>query len=337
MKKQTFGCLLVFLLVALGASIFVNFILLLVRAAPETASRFTVQPFEKVAIEGSDSRNQIAVVRLYGLISYGVPGTASDSMVDDIVRQLKQAREDSAIKGVIVRIDSPGGEVTASDVIFNAIRKTDAVKPVLIYMDSVAASGGYYAAVGGRFLMANETTITGSIGVIIQSFNFTDTIDKIGMRVLSITSGDMKDVLNPFREPEPDEIAFVQGIVDESYSRFLGIVATERELDANQLRRGVADGRILTGSRALEAGLIDATGYFQEGVEKARELAGVTANAELVYLEAPFSLGRIFRLLSQKASAPSSVTLELDAPGLESDLQPGRPYYLSPHLWAASP
>lgn len=336
MKKQTFGCLAATLIVLLAASVFVNFVLLVAKSTPQTASSLSFQTFQKVTLEGSDESNQIAVIRLYGVIGYGIPGTASDSMVDDIVRQLDQVRSDSRVKAVIIRIDSPGGEVTASDVIYNAIRKTDEVKPVIVYMDSVAASGGYYSAVGGRYLMANETTITGSIGVIIQSYNLTGASDKIGLRVLTITSGDMKDVLNPFREPREGELEFVQGLIDESYYKFLDIVARERDLDPAELRNGVADGRILSGTRAVQAGLIDETGYFEDAIEKARTFAELGTDAEVVYLQAPFDLGRFFRIFSQ-TSARSDVTLHLQAPGWESArLQPGRPYYLSPHLWAGS-
>ncbi len=336
MKKQTFGCLVAALIVVLAASVFVNLVLLLAQSTPQTTRSLTFQSFQKVSLKGSDKDNQIAVVRLYGVISYGVPGAATDSMVDDIVQQLRQVREDNRVKAVIVQIDSPGGEVTASDVIYNAIKKTDEIKPVIVYMDSVAASGGYYSAVGGRYIMANETTITGSIGVIIQTYNLTEVSDKIGLRVLTLTSGDMKDVLNPFREPREGELEFVQGLIDESYFKFLDIVATERGMDPVEMRQEVADGRILSGSRALKAGLIDATGYFEDSIEEARTIAGLGAEAEVVYLQAPFDLGRFFRILSQ-VQAGNEVNLHLQAPGWESTrLQPGRPYYLSPHLWAGS-
>jgi protease-4 len=336
MKKKTFGCLIGALVLVLAASIFVNMVLLLVKSAPETTTSLTFQPFQKISLKGSDDDNQIAVIRLYGVISYGVPGNATDSMVDDIVHQLRQVREDRRVKAVIVRIDSPGGEVTASDVIYNAIKKTDDVKPVIVFMDSVAASGGYYSAVGGRYLMANETTITGSIGVIIQTYNLTEVSEKIGFRVLTLTSGDMKDILNPFREPREEELEFVQGLIDESYFKFLDIVAREREMDPVALRQGVADGRILSGSRALKAGLIDGTGYFEDSITKAREIAELESDAEVIYLQAPFNLSRFFRILGQ-ASSKAEVNVRLQTPGWESSqLQPGRPYYLSPHLWAGS-
>ena len=109
-----------------------------------------------------------------------MPGNASDNMVDDMRLALQQARDDDRVKAVVLEIDSPGGEVTAADIIYNAVVKTRAKKPVVVYMDSLAASGGYYVSCGGKYLMANDTTITGSIGVIIQTLNYEQLFNKVG-------------------------------------------------------------------------------------------------------------------------------------------------------------
>jgi len=320
----------IFLVIALAVSVALNCILLIldVKTAGLTMPEST-NIYEKVVLSGSGP-SQVAVVPLYGLISYGVAGDAMASMVDDIVARLRQARTDDRIKAVIVRIDSPGGEVTASDVIYNEIVKTDAEKPVLIFMDSVAASGGYYAAVGGRHLMANRLTITGSIGVILQTFNLKELSEKVGVDVLTIKSGKMKDILNPFREADPEEVEFVQTLIDETYDRFLGVVAVERELDAAELEATVADGRILSGQRALDAGLIDSTGYFEDATAKARELAGLE-RATVVELQAPVNLGRLFRLLGTSLSTEPSLRLQLSSQ--EHPLEAGKLYFVSPHLY----
>ena len=131
-----------------------------------------------------------------GLISSSIPGNVGDSMVEDMRIALQQARDDDDIRAVILEVDSPGGEVTASDMIYNAVVKTRARKPVVIYMDSVAASGGYYIACGGKYLMANDTTITGSIGVIIQTLNYEQLFNKIGLASVVFKSGKFKDMLN---------------------------------------------------------------------------------------------------------------------------------------------
>jgi protease IV len=329
-KRTAYGCLVVLLGAALGVSIFFNFSLLFALGSTGSGLSSTNDiEMEKTVLRGG-GHDQIGVVPLLGVIGYSVPGEATDSMVDDLVEQLTRLRNDDRVKAVIVRIDSPGGEVTASDVIYHAIKETDAVKPVVVYMDSVAASGGYYAAVGGRHLIAHETSITGSIGVIMQAFNFKDLTEKIGVSALTIKSGAMKDLLNPFRDTTPEEIQFVQSLIDETYDRFVGIVATERELEEQTLRDTVADGRILSGSRALEAGLIDATGYFDDAVAKAEELAGIK-DATLIRLQAAFSLSSLGRLFGAQARTDRSLQIHLSPAPLV--LEPGKLYYLSPHLW----
>lgn len=330
MKKKAFGCLGIFLIVALGVSLIFNFLLLVAGVdSPTIGASGPVEIYDKVRLSGSGG-NQVAVIPLYGVISYGMPGDAFASMVDDIVAKLKQAREDSQVKAIILRVDSPGGEVTASDVIYNEVVKTDAVKPVVVFMESVAASGGYYVAVGGRHLMANELSITGSIGVILQTYNMTGLSEKVGLDVLTIKSGKMKDILNPFRKVEPEEVEFVQELINETYGKFLGIVADERDLDAEELRDSVADGRILSGKRALDAGLIDSTGYFDDATSLARELAGIE-KASVVELQAPVNLGRLFRIFGSSMQSKNQIELRLGPESLQ--LESGKLYYLSPHLY----
>src|SRR6185436_8894010 len=134
-----------------------------------------------------------------------------------------QAREDSRVKAIVLEIDSPGGEVTASDEIYSAVVKTRARKPVVVYMNSLAASGGYYVACGGKYLMANETTITGSIGVIIQTLNYEQLFNKIGLTSIVFKSGKFKDMLNGARPVSQEERDFVQSFVMKTYEKFLGI------------------------------------------------------------------------------------------------------------------
>lgn len=330
MKKTSLGCLGIGLLIVLGVSLFLNFALVVFSAGGGISASPEASYFEKAYISGSGS-DEIAVVPLYGVISYGVPGDVMASMVDDTIEKLRQAREDDKIKAVIVRIDSPGGEVTASDVIYHEVVKTDEIKPVIVYMDSVAASGGYYIAVGGRYLMANELTITGSIGVILQTMNFEALSDKVGVDVITIKSGKMKDMLNPFREVRPEELEYVQDMIDETYGKFLGIVAEERGLDAEALRDTVADGRIISGKRALEVGLIDQTGYFDDAVAQALEITGLE-EARVINIEPPFSIGRLFRLLGAAAKASKDIRLSLGPESLQ--METGKFYYISPHMFS---
>ena len=330
MKKYALGCLGSFLLVALVASLFMNLVMIASQGTSSTrirASGDLYDPFEEIAVGGSgSSREQIAVIDIFGMIGYSQPGEAYESMVDDIVAKLKKAKEEKSIKAVIVRIDSPGGEVTASDVLYHHISLLDEVKPVIVYMDSVAASGGYYSAIGGRYLMANELTITGSIGVIMQTLQVRELIEKIGVRSITIKSGKLKDLLNPFRESTPEEIDLLQNMINETYGKFVGLVAEERDLDLELLKSEIADGRILTGLQALDAGLIDETGYFEDAIKKAAEIAGIPENAQVIKLDTPFNLGRFIRLLGKAPGA--RVEVDLGVSGVQ--LQPGRLYYMTP-------
>ncbi len=330
MKKTSLGCLGITLVVVLGVSLLFNMVLVMASAGNGITTSSGGDYFEKSYLSGT-GHDEIAVIPMYGVISYGVPGDVMASMVDDTIAKLRQAREDVRVKAIILRIDSPGGEVTASDVIYHEVVKTDAVKPVVVFMDSVAASGGYYIAVGGRHLMANELTITGSIGVIIQTMNFEELTKKVGVDVVTIKSGKMKDMLNPFRAAEPEELEFVQNMIDETYAKFLGIVAEERSLDAEELRNTVADGRIVSGKRALEVGLIDGTGYFEDAVAQAEQLAGIES-ARVISIQPPFSLGRLFRIFGSSAQAASQVNIKIGPQSL--DLEAGKFYYLSPHLFS---
>src|SRR5438132_8868058 len=213
--------------------------------------------------------DKIAVITMRGLISSSLPGNVTDSMVDDMRAALQQARDDSRVKAIVLEIDSPGGEVTASDEIYSAVVKTRARKPVVVYMDSLAASGGYYVSCGGNFLMANETTINGSIGVIIQTLNYEQLFNKIGLASVVFKSGKFKDILNGARPMTPEERELIQSFVMQTYDKFLGIVAKERSLPAEMLRNTIADGRILSGKEAFDDQLIDGLGELDDAFRKA--------------------------------------------------------------------
>src|SRR5215469_15577742 len=250
-SDRRLGCLSIFLFIALCASLFVNFVLMIVAfqrvggiREPEPIPRFREILLQRGARAATD---KIAVIAMRGLISSSIPGNVSDSMVDDLRAALQQARDDSRVKAIVLEIDSTGGEATASDAIYSALVKTRARKPVVVYMESLAASGGYYVSCGGRFLMANETTITGSIGVIIQTLNYEQLFNKIGLASVVFKSGKFKDMLNGARPITPEERELIQSFVMQTYDKFLGIVARERNLSADTLRNSVADGRILSG------------------------------------------------------------------------------------------
>ena len=160
------------------------------------------------------------------------------------------------------------------------------------------ASGGYYVSCGGKYLMANETSITGSIGVIIQTLNYEQLFNKIGLASVVFKSGKFKDMLNGARPMTPEERDYVQSFVMKTYEKFLGIVAKERNLPADTLRNGIADGRILSGRDALDNKLIDGLGQIEDAFAKAKDL-GRAPGARIVKYGPPFSLGRFFRMLNK--------------------------------------
>ncbi len=327
--NRNLGCLSIFLFVALCASVLMNFILAVTafqrfeggRAEVEYRPRFT----EMILQRGTrGSSNKIAVISLRGLISTGVAGNVGESMVDDLRWELEQARNDNNVRAVVLEVDSPGGEVTASDMIYNAVVMTRAKKPVVVYMESLAASGGYYVSCGGKYLMANDTSITGSIGVIIQTLNYEQLFNKIGLASVVFKSGKFKDMLNGARPITPEEHDYIQSFVMKTYDKFLGIVAKERNLSADALRNGIADGRILSGRDALDDKLIDGLGQIEDAYAKAKEL-GHAPDAKVVKYGPPFSLGRVFRMLTKSGDTK----IELSLPGqLAPQLESGRAYFL---------
>jgi protease IV len=325
--NRRLGCLSIFLFVGLCASLFVNLVLMATAfqrfsgiREPEPIPRFREILLQRSARATTD---KIAVITMRGLISSSLPGTVTDSMVDDMRAALQQARDDSRVKAIVLEIDSPGGEVTASDAIYSALVKVRARKPVVVYMDSLAASGGYYVSCGGKFLMASDTTITGSIGVIIQTLNYEQLFNKVGLASVVFKSGKFKDMLNGARPITPEERELVQSFIMKTYDKFLGIVAKERNQPADLLRNTIADGRILSGKDAFEHKLIDGLGELEDAFGKAKEL-GNAPDAKVVKYGPPFSLSRFFRIFGETDSK-----IELQLPKqLVPQLESGRAYFL---------
>jgi protease-4 len=323
------GCLSIFLFTALCASIFVNLVLAATafhRLAGSSREEEPTPSFRETIVErgARGSTDKIAVIMLRGLISSSLSGNVGDTMVDDMRLALQQARDDEHVRAVVLEIDSPGGEVTASDMIYNWVVKTRAKKPVVVYMDSLAASGGYYVACGGKYLMANETTITGSIGVIIQTLNYEQLFNKVGLASVVFKSGKFKDMLSGTRPVTPEEREYVQSFVMKTYDKFLGVVAQERNLPADGLRNSVADGRILSGKDALENKLIDAVGQIEDAFAKAKDL-GHAPGATIVKYGPPFTLSRFLRAFSSTDNSKIELTLPKQ---LMPQLETGRAYFL---------
>ena len=325
--NRKLGCLSIFLFVALCASLFLNFVLMIAAFQRWSGIR-EAEPlprFREILLQRGmrGSFDKIAVITMRGLISSSLPGSVTDSMVDDMRAALQQARDDSRVKAIVLEIDSPGGEVTASDAIYSAVVRARARKPVVVYMDSLTASGGYYISCGGKFLMANETTITGSIGVIIQTLNYEQLFNKVGLASVVFKSGKFKDMLNGARPITPEERELVQNFIMKTYDKFLGVVAKERKLPADLLRNTIADGRILSGKEALENKLIDGLGQLDDAFSKAKGLANAP-DARVVKYGPPFSLARFLRIFG---GSDSKIELQLPKQ-LVPQLESGRAYFL---------
>jgi len=330
MKKS--GCAIVVLFLVLCASLFANLLLFLAMAGTAGGGAFTssgvenLPRFEEVLLEeGDDTEDKIVVIPLTGIIANGSPGQLGEDMVTDFKRALDQAEEDPKVKAVVISVDSPGGEITASDVLYNRLKQFTENKPAVVYFNSLGASGAYYTACGADYIMCNATTFTGSIGVIISTLNYRELFGKIGLESVVFKSGKFKDMLNGAREMTPEEKAYVEGLVMQGYNRFVGIVAQSRDLDEQALRNGVADGRILSGTDALEAKLVNQLGYIEDAYAKAREL-GDAPDAEVVEYKYVMTFASLLGMFGEAKSPSIKVDLLEGAPRL----QPGRVYLLPP-------
>ena len=234
---------------------------------------------------------RVGVVEIEGVIA------ESRQTMEDIVR----FKEDPSIKGVILRINSPGGSVGPTQEIFREVIKLKEKKKVFVSMGSLCASGGYYLAAAGEKVYANPSTITGSIGVIMQSVILEDLLKKIGVKSNTIKAGDLKDAGTPFREMTPDERAYLNEVVKNIHEQFIKDIAAGRNMDLEKARK-LADGRIYTGLQAKELGLIDNIGNFYDTVDDLKKALNIKGKPELVYTEKPFSLSKwLFSLMTKES------------------------------------
>lgn len=235
--------------------------------------------------------NRIAILDISGVLMNGPkPGLLSEgeNPVSLFVEKLAAAQRDDRVKAVIIRVNSPGGTVTASDTLYGEINvfKKKTGKPVVALFQDVAASGGYYLACAADEIIAQRTSVTGSIGVIMQLFNFTGSIAKLGMTADAIKSGAHKDTGTPFRPMRQEERDLFQQLVDGFYEQFVDAVATGRpKLTRGQVRT-LADGRVYSADQALAAGLIDRIGTLHDAIDVAKQRANIT-NAHAVAYRRP--------------------------------------------------
>jgi protease-4 len=297
-----------------------------------------------VYVENNRAKHDVLLIDVDGVITSQAFDSSGNNLVDLIEKQLDIAAQSPRIRAVILKINSPGGEVLASDDIATLIAnfQDDTGKPVIAQMNSLAASGGYYISAPCRWIVANKLTITGSIGVIMSGYNYRGLMDKIGLRTEVFKSGKFKDMLSGTKTEEeilPGEREMVMELVMETYGQFTNIVASGRQAayaasDAENTGQELvsnwaefADGRILSGAKAHELGLVDELGNFDTAFERALTLAGI-ADANLVAYRLPFDLGSLFRIFGETEAKSSTVKIDLGLDALK--LKKGQLYFIAP-------
>jgi len=236
----------------------------------------------------------VALIEIRGVIAsepvYTLSGLGTGSRI--IIEQLRSAEEDPNVKAVLLYINSPGGSVVASDEIYQQLKKMD--KPVLAYLGDIAASGAYYVACGADKIMAHPASLTGSIGVIVEMPNVEKLMQKLGIEMTVIKSGPFKDEGSFYRGMTEEEKAYWQGLVNQVHEMFVDVVAKERGLPKEKVA-AIADGRVYLGKDALEMGLVDELGSFEDALTLAAEMGGISGRPRIIrYRTAPGLLDLLF-------------------------------------------
>ncbi len=247
---------------------------------------------------------RVAVVRIEGVIV--------DSR--DAIEELRKFRENPGVKAIVLRIDSPGGGVVASQEIYSEVLKTrtDGKVKVVASMGNLAASGGYYIAAATDKIVANPGTLTGSIGVIMELANVRGLMEKVGVQSVVIKSGKHKDLASPFRAMSAEDRALLQGVLDDVHDQFIQAVAAGRAMKVDQVR-DLADGRIFTGRQARTARLVDELGDLQDAIKLAGKMGGIAGEPRVVETRKRFSLRNLLdNVFDGKVSPliPSGINLK---------------------------
>jgi protease-4 len=312
-------------LVALGLLVLAVGLVVVVLAMGTTGPRAQVAVYEEEYVSG-EGPTKVVVVPVEGTIASAdstVPSTQPPVTPEGLADALQQAEEDPTVAAVVLEVNSPGGGVTASDQMHQSILdfKESSGKPVVVSMDSVAASGGYYISAAADTIVANESTLTGSLGVVIPLLNFSEAAEKYGVTQNYIKSGEFKTMGSSWNELTPKEREVFQTIVNQGYDEFVEVIVEGRDLPEERVRE-IADGRVYTGQQARELGLVDSLGSLDEAVEVSQDLAGVEG-ATVVRYVLPESLTDT--LLARLAPQEPEALQIAEKAGLT--LEP-KPYYL---------
>jgi protease-4 len=238
--------------------------------------------------EGLFILDKIAIIDVDGLMANRPRRgfmRSGENPVSLFIEKLDKAAADRSVKAVVLRLDSPGGTVAASDIMYHSLCdfKHKTGKPVVACVLSLGCSGAYYLACGCDAIMAQPSSVTGNIGTVFQTISVAGTMEKIGVKAVTIKSGELKDLASPLHDLSDDERRVLEGIIGDFSQQFFNVVAEGRKMMSEQKLREVADGRVFTAEQALEHGLIDKVGYLADGIDWAKEMAGVRKAQVVIY------------------------------------------------------
>lgn len=292
-------------------------------SSSSTLREHVVQPGK-----GWSGRGKIVLIEVEGLLLNARSGgflQPTENVVSAFVQQLEKAEADKDVRAIILRVNSPGGTVSASDTMYqHVVRfKEKSKKPVIAATQDVAASGAYYVALAADTIVVQPTSVVGSIGVIFNTFDFSGSLAKIGASSEAIKSGALKDMGSPFKPLTDPERAVMQGMVDEYAARFKDLVTARRGLTGDRLR-DVTDGRVFSGERAVTLGLADQTGFLQDAIALAKSTAKAP-NADVVLYKRPY--GYSGSIYAQDATPQPQTNLVINLPPSKAFLPTGF-YYL---------
>ena len=296
------------------------------------------QPLEETVLFGK-GKDKILLMEIQGLISEKESSKpfqlqVEPSMVSSVKEQLDMAACDDRVRGILLMINSPGGTATASDIIYNEIRRFKAEKQVKVValLNGTATSGGYYVAQGSDRIIAYPTTVTGSIGVILLNINLNGLMEKVGVSNETIKSGMYKDLGSPFRKPEKGEKEILQGVIDELYGRFVKVVRENRRGVNLSDHPELVDGRIFTARQALSAGLVDQIGYAADALDWVRSAAAAPDARVVRYQRRGDYLPNIYSYGREQGIQAEFNLIKLDLEGLLSGVGPTFMYLWMPGL-----
>ncbi len=294
-------------------------------------------PLQEYTLQGTET-GKVLVIALRGMITDAPKRQfirTRPSMVQEVVSQLRKAEADPEIKAVLLKIDSPGGSVIASDLIYNEIVafKQRKKAKVVVAMMGVAASGAYYISLPADFILAHPTTVTGSVGVLFLRPDLTALMEKIGVDVNVSKTGKNKDMGSPFRRATEEEQKITQDLIDQLAAQFLDRIAEHRKLDPKNLKE-ISSARIYLAPDALNLGLVDRIGYLNEAVSEAKKLADLPKDAKVVvYRRTAYPDDNLYNTSTSQYEGGGLSIISLDLPGTLAPLQTGFYYLWHPGTW----